>query len=188
METNAKKPLSEFAEYRALPGRAHNVLTNNNIDTAEDLLKLENKQIRDWKNCGSMTAKQIMTLRNDLKCLVFAEDAIETSQEILLEGTEAIKGMGRKEKKKASKIVSSNGFVIFDEVIEIDDTGTAEIGFLALDLREGIISAVTKGMQDHTMIKYESSTGGESNYRLVHEPEEVLKRIDQVRQKIKDKA
>lgn len=172
METNAQKQLSEFAEYRALPGRAQNVLENNIIITAEDLLKLENKQIKDWKNCGALTAKQIMTLRNDLKDLVFTEAPVAA----------------KKAKKSATTIISSNGFVIFDEIIEIDDTGTPETGFLALDLKEGIISAVSKGMQDHTMIRYESSAGGDTNYKLLQEPEEVLKRIDEVRQKIKDKA
>ncbi len=170
MSGETEKLITTLPAYDSLPTRAKNVLRDNEIETVEQLLLLNDKKLKKWKKVGTTTYKQIRTFRDDTKYLSFpSSDSTDK------------KVKDKPKKRMLPSIIHANGFVLFDEVIEeIDDD--VELGFLALDLIEGRITQIARGQQKYTMIRYETNLA-DTNHRVLQEPDEVLKRIHEAKGK-----
>lgn len=172
MSEETEKLVTTLPAYDSLPTRAKNALTDNEIETVAQLLSLDDKKLRKWSKVGQTTYKQIRTFRDDTKYLSFASSHSTDS-----------KVEAKPKKRGPAKIENANGFVLFDEVIEERQDGEdTDMGFLALDLTNGRITQITQGIQKYTIIHYETEHT-ESNYRVLQEPDEVLKRIHEVKGK-----
>lgn len=171
MSEETEKLITTLPAYDSLPTRATNALTDNEVETVGQLLSLSDKKIKRWDKVGLTTYKQIRIFRDDTKYMSFpSSDSADSKVE------------AKPEKRKPAKIANANGFVLFDEIIEEGPDDEIDLGFLALDLIRGRITQVAQGVQKQTMIHYETELT-ETNYRVLQEPEEVLKRIHEAKGK-----
>jgi hypothetical protein len=167
-----EKLITTLPAYDSLPTRAKNALRDNEIETVAHLLSLDNKKIKKWDKVGATTGRQIRTFRDDTKFLSFGPSNAEDK-----------KPEAKPKQRKSISVEHGNGFILFDEVIEEGPEDEMDLGFLALDLTMGRITQITQGMQKHTMIHYETELT-ETNYRILQEPAEVLKRIHEAKGKV----